>query len=76
MPTSWRVGGCDVDILCDNQAIDVEEVNGVYYAVIPNKATWFPKQVTERDPYGEEFTQEYRYTPVILPPLDIACVIL
>jgi len=60
---SWQVGGCDVEILCDDQALDIEVVNGVYYAVIPNGATWFPKMVTEKDPYGEQFTQEYRYTP-------------
>lgn len=52
-----------VEILVDEQPIDVEGINGVQNAVIPFGASYFEREENEKDPWGEEYSQIYRYTP-------------
>jgi hypothetical protein len=70
MTTSWCVGGFDVQVLCDDKPITIKELNGVSYAVIPNGASFFESEEWETDPFGEPFSQNYRYTPFQVKATD------
>ena len=70
MADSWSVGGFDVQVLCDDKPIRIQELNGVSYAVIPNGASFFEVEEWETDPFGEPFSQPYRYTPFQVKATD------
>ena len=72
MSTAWRVGAFDVEILCDGTPVRIEMLNSVVYAVIPNGASYFEKEEWETDPFGEPFSQSYRYTPFQVKVTDLS----
>lgn len=59
-----------MEVLCDDQPITIRELNGVSYAVIPNTASYFECEEWETDPWGEPFSQDYRYTPFQVKATD------
>jgi hypothetical protein len=72
MATAWRVGDFNLEILCDGEPVRIETLNGVAYAVIPNGASYFEKEEWETDPFGEPFSQSYRYTPFQVKVTDLS----
>ena len=61
-----------MEILCDGTPVRIEMLNSVVYAVIPNGASYFEKEEWETDPFGEPFSQSYRYTPFQVKVTDLS----
>lgn len=69
---TWTVSGFQVDIICDDQPLSVQTVNGVKYAVIRVGSSWFEQTEWETCPAGIRYSQDYRYTPFTVRVADVS----